>query len=401
VTARKLESWIDGFLEYTSGLPSPKIWRKWTGIATLAGAIERKIWTVNSIGQVHATLYIIIVGPPGTGKTLLTSTIQDFWYHLKDLHAPHSDLTGASLKDRLREAERRVVRPNCQPSILSFNSIAIAVNELSILIKGFDPELMHILTDIYDGKRFGESRRGKDLTYSVDHPQINLVAATNPHYLNAILPEGAWSEGFASRLCLIYSGEKILAPIFKMRKANVELKESLIHDLKIIHGLIGNYQFEDGAADAIENWHMAGGPPAPTHPKLLSYNSRRTYLLLKLCLIAAASESNEPVITVDHYNIALEWMLEAEEFMPDIFKSFAQGGDSVVIGDLHYFIEKTQIKERTPGVIEARVFSFLQQRVPSHNIAGLLTAMQNAGFVRLEIDNKLGKIYRALQQIKY
>ena len=36
VANRKLESWIDGFIEATANLDSPLIYRRWTAISTLA-----------------------------------------------------------------------------------------------------------------------------------------------------------------------------------------------------------------------------------------------------------------------------------------------------------------------------------------------------------------------------
>jgi hypothetical protein len=400
MTTRKLGSWIDGFLEYTERLPSPEIWRKWAAVGTLAGAIERKLWLTTEIGDVYPTFYIMLVGPPGSGKTLLTDRVYEMWHTLKDLNIGYSDLTGASLKDALRAAERRVVRPNCTPSILSFNSLAFAINELSVLFKGYDPELMHILTDIYDGKRFGEGRRSKDLSYMVEHPQINLIAATNPSFMNAVMPETAWDQGFASRITMIYSGETHTRELFKFYEKNLKLREALVHDLGIIHGMIGKMKFEEGAATAIEAWHMAGGPPRPDHPKLQSYVQRRTLHLLKLCLVMSAAESNDMVITTDQYNQSLGWLLEAEDSMPDIFKSFAQGGDVRVMQDLWYHVRKTQVKEKRP-MIEARVYSFLQERIPAIYIPRVLDAMKSSDMLTIELVAGLGKCYRALDLVKH
>ena len=78
---------------------------------------------------------------------------------------------------------------------------------------------------------------------------------------------------------------------------------------------------------AINDWARSGGQPAPDHPKLLSYNTRRLHHLLKLCMVAALACDSELIITVDHFVEALDWLVELETFMPDIFKSMRTGGD--------------------------------------------------------------------------
>lgn len=59
---RKLRSFIDGFVEYTDGRGSPRIYRKWTAIFIVAAALERKAWITTTKGRLFPNKYIVLVG---------------------------------------------------------------------------------------------------------------------------------------------------------------------------------------------------------------------------------------------------------------------------------------------------------------------------------------------------
>ena len=126
---RKLPNWIDGWVEYMQPLPSPELFRKWSGIAIVAAALERKVWIKTGIGVLYPNLYTVLVAPPGIGKSILTSTIWKMLYELSDnsdpngFHLASSSLTSASIVDDLREANRRIMPPG--GDIYLFNSLPI------------------------------------------------------------------------------------------------------------------------------------------------------------------------------------------------------------------------------------------------------------------------------------
>src|SRR5690606_31986848 len=172
-------------------------------------------------------------------------------------------------------------------------------------------DFMNTLTVIYDGHPNGELRRTRELNFMRERPHLNVRAATTPPYLHNITPKVASHHGFISRVDLIFSGETIRRPLFDETQADVTLNNHLADDLRTIGNLYGKMSFTEDAAEAISAWHMDHGPPQPDHPKLLHYNTRRTAHLLKLCMVASAATSNELIITREHYETALDWLLEA------------------------------------------------------------------------------------------
>lgn len=383
---RKFKSWIDGFVKYTDGIGSPEIYRRWTAIFTIAAALERKIWTTTNRGDLFPNLFIFIVGPAAAGKTLAAAHARRFLQKLTDHHIAPSSISRASMIDALHKAERKLVHPQDKDEpIKSFNSLTIFSMELGVLIPGYENDFMHTLTDIYDNEPYSETRRTNKLDIQMAKPQLNLLAATTPSYLNHLIPEGAWDQGFLSRVVLVYHGPVPPQDLFNGVAPTLNLGRDLEEDLLQIGKLYGKFKFEEEAASLINDWHKAGGVPKPDHPRLMNYNSRRTAHLLKLCMIIAASSGDEPIITVDHFAEALDTLTEVEKFMPDIFKAMSSGGSGKIIEETYYFIFKAYAAAKHQPVIQSRVINFMVERVPAHTIDVILKQMEAARLIEQQL----------------
>lgn len=340
----------------------------------MAMALERKVWIRTNIGELFPNLYIIAVAPPGVGKTIITSTVHHFVSSLDSHHVAPSSVSRASLIDAMMAAERKVIDPKANPPVKTFNALAVIQNEMGVFLPMYDTEFMATLTDLYDGNQYHEKKRSKDINNVMAAPQLNLFAATTVAYLHDTMPEQAWDHGFLSRTILVHSGEMTIRSLFDIIEKPEFVHGQLTADLKTISALIGKFTFEAGAAHAIDAWHKAGGPPKPDHPKLQHYATRRSAHILKLCMVASASRSNDMVITLEDYHRALEWLFEAESFMPDIFKSMSIGGDAKAIEDTYYWAYKMYMK-KGEALSEALIIEYLQNKVASHSVERILQLM--------------------------
>lgn len=366
-------------MTYTNGIGSPEIYRRWTGIFTLAAALERKIWTTTNRGDLYPNLFVFIVGPAAAGKTLAAVHARKLLQKLTDHHIAPSSISRASMIDALHKAERKLVHPQDKDEpIKAFNSLTVFSMELGVLIPGYENDFMHTLTDIYDNEPYSETRRTNKLDIQMAKPQINLLAATTPSYLNHLIPEGAWDQGFLSRVILVYHGPVPPQDLFNGVAPTLSLGRDLEEDLLSIGKLYGKFKFEEEAAQLINDWHKQGGNPKPDHPRLMNYNSRRTSHLLKLCMIICASNGDSPVITVDHFAEALDTLTEAEKFMPDIFKAMSSGGSGKTIEETYYFVFKAYAAAKHQPVMHSRVVNFLVERVPAHSVDVILKQMEAA-----------------------
>jgi hypothetical protein len=376
---QRLPSWIEGFLELTRDIQSSERFRRWSAITVIGAALEQKVWVKTGTGVLYPNLYTILVGPPGSGKTIALSAAVKLHYSLKDQFRASTSLSTAALTDALVEARRKIVRLADNPPYVEFNSLFIPAPELGVLLPVYDRDFMNTLNTIYDCEPYSQRRRYKDINFVVENPQFNLLAATTPSYLNSFLPQGAWTEGFISRVILIYSGSAKPRPLWDQSQEDTRLQRDLINDLKIIGEKYGKLSFSREAADQINAWHLSGGEPFPEHPRLASYLERRTLHLLKLCIIATVARGNNQFqIETEDLDLARAWMEEAEEAMPDIFRAMQSSiGDGAVMEECWHFIWEIYAKEKKP-VDSARLVWFLKERVPSHNLEKIIDVMVKA-----------------------
>lgn len=402
---RRLGSWIESFCEYTDILSSPLLFRKWAAITTVSQVLERRVWVRSKGSDLFPNLYVILVGPPGVGKSAALSQSEKLIRQVPEIHVAASSVSAASLIDSLAETTVKKVRPAAVPPYLEYNCLNVIASEFGMFLPTYEHSFMNLLTKAYDGEFLEDRKRGGKLHVKIKAPLLSIVGGTTPSYLNSVLPEGAWEQGFTSRTIFVYSGEGRITHIFDSDEQHTKysrIYDDLLVDIKQIASdeIIGQFHFEKAAMEAITNWHMTGQPPVPSHNKLVNYNTRRTAHLLKLCMVASVDKNGELIVTIDNYQQALGWLLEAESFMPDIFLSMAQGGDSQAIEDCFHFIYSIWIKEDKP-IPEHRITYFLQQRVPSHSVMKVMEMMVRSRIIEQVDSNgpRSSMRYRPIQKI--
>jgi hypothetical protein len=371
-------SWIEDFISYTSAGTSPRIFTKWAAIAAVAGALERRVWVRTKKSNLYPNLYIILVGPPGVGKTELTKDVFKLWSGLDGHFIAASNVTAAGIIDELREAKRVNLKTGDE-----YNSLKICSNELSVLLPTYDTTMMGKLTDIYDGHPYSEKRRGGEgkNTFSIAHPQIMLLAATTPGQMTSTIPEGAWDQGFMSRTLLVFSSEIRRQSLFADDAQDGEQWDKLMEGFKHLGEIEGKFIFTAEAAARIDEWQLGGGSPAPTHPKLYHYLTRRTAHVLKLMMVSCADRMEGMIITEEDFDRALSWLLEAEQAMPEIFRSMTPSGDGTVIADIWHAVFIYN-KTKKQGLPRATLYALLQNKVPAYKIESIIGAMVEADQIK-------------------
>lgn len=380
--ARKSASWIDTFVDYTDNLHNPALFRKWAAIGTIAAVLEQKVWLQTS-SRLYPNLYVGLIGHPGTGKTRTVRAARGYLQEIPEFHIAPTSLTAASLVDALLVAKRFIIQLPDPP--LEYNSMLIAVDEMGTLMSKYDDEMIAILSAFYDPDPYGQRRRGNDLKITIKSPQLNILAGSTPSNLLKFMPEGAWDQGFTSRILFVFSDERIIGDDFADH--NKPLNPDLIHDLKIINTLSGKYSVSTEYRDAVNNWRALGEPPQPNHPKLLHYNTRRRVHLYKLSIVAAAERSNTLLLTRDDFNRAMGWLLEAEQTMPDIFKAGIAGADNKAMDEIYHYV---LCSKRVP---EHKLIHFASEHVPAHSVLRVIEIMERSGRLRCVGTDKIGNRY--------
>jgi hypothetical protein len=378
-----MDEWTDilhNFMEYTEGLPSPDIFRLWSGITMISGALERRVWVETARSLLYPNLYVLLVAPPAVGKSISVSEVSKFWYDSKKFHIAPSNATKASLIDCIAKADgKRLVNG----VLVEYHSLLAASSEFGVMVPAHDLEFLSVLTDIFDcGPRYSEERRSLAKQVDIVNPQLTLIAGTQPAYMASMIPEEAWGQGFTSRLIMIYasSGPKVELFSQGFHDPRHALRKTILDQIVHLSKLFGRASWDADAMELMQNWVNAGCPPEPTHSKLSNYNGRRALHVLKLSVIAAVSRSGQTNITLADVQRAQNWLFQAEEFMPDIFRDMQQKSDTQVIQELHFFLWRIWLKEKTP-IHESRIIHFLSTRVPSEKVFRIIEVAERSKII--------------------
>jgi hypothetical protein len=361
-------------------VPAPEIYRLWAAITAISGVLERKVWTTGSAGDIYPNLFTFLVGPPGSGKDNAIRPIRELWGKVQGLNISPDNVTKASLIDALAKSLRTVI--NGSTTAYSFSAMCVPCPELGVFFTHHDLEFLSVINHIYMSPPSYREERRTSGAIEINKPHLVILGGTQPDFLNSLLPEEAWGMGFTSRVIMIYANETFKGDLF----ATVARRASnLAVGLNDIFKYKGEFSWTRPAVDEINAWNNAGCPPTPTHSKLLHYNRRRALHTIKLAMISSAASSPELIVTVDDFERAKDWLIAAEIHMPDIFRAMGQRSDTQILTDLHFHLYRkwssVTLDLRKP-IVTQDVYKFLESRVPSEKIKGLMDVAEKAGYMR-------------------
>lgn len=338
------------------------------------------MWLTTS-SPLYPNLYIFLVGHAGIGKSRTISASGRFLREIPEIYLGPNSVTMASLVDCLVEAKRTIIK--LPEPAHEYHSLSILADELSAFMPLYEPELIGGLTTFYDCVPYAQHRRGKDIRIKIDSPQLNILSGSTPSNLLKFVPEIAWEQGFMSRVIMVYSDQRPLIDIFANRAT--DLPGDMLHDLRQIATLHGEFKWEEGYALAINEWRSSSASPGPKHPKLTHYNSRRLGHLLKLSMVSAIDRGNQLRLLREDYDRALNWMAEAEELMPSIFQQGQLGPDAQAMDEIVAYINGHDMME------EHKIVRYARRLVPAHAVLKVIEIMEKGNIIKCtSVDSKTG-----------
>lgn len=292
---------------------------------------------------------------------------------IQDLNFGPTSMTMASLTDHMFESKRTIIQLPDPP--LEYHTVYFVADELSAAMAQYDPELVAGLTTFFDGVPYSQARRTKELRIKIPKPQLNMLIGTTPSNLIKTLPETAWEQGFTSRTLMIYSEDRPIIDVFNTEAK--PLNKDMVHDLKAINTLVGQFGWTEEYATAMHNWKVLGFTPVPNHPKLAHYCSRRFSHLIKLSMVANVDRGTDLCLTKADFNRAMGWLLEAEQTMVNIFQTGSSNTDSSAMDEILHFVEAFGEQ----GISEYKVVRFAKDFMPLHSVIRVVEVMEKSGMI--------------------
>ena len=387
-----MPDWVQQYLELTEGLPTPPLFRLWSGISAIASVLERRVWLPTSHLILFPNLFILLVGPPGSGKSISISPARKLLIATKKIMMAPTDMTKAAMIDVLAANRRRVLIGG---ETIEYHPLCIVLSEFGTLVSAYDLEFMSVINTTFDNEDVSSQRRGHNSgkEISIRNATVNILEGTQPGYLSELLPETAWNMGFAARLLMVYAPSAPSVDPFDTGEDQgarfAALRDALLEFAK----LLGPFAISEEAKTMLRLWTSSGLRPVPEHSRLAHYRSRRLQYVLKLSMIAAVSRSGHNAIVSEDVERAKSWLLSAETLMPDIFRDMAMKSDVALMNELHRYAFSTwiasnpkDVARRTP-LHKRDLMRFLALRCPAYVAEKVLDLMVQADWFELDHNN--------------
>lgn len=332
---RKLDDWIDSFMEFTKESEPPDSFRLWTAISVIAAALQRKV----KISWGHITwypnMYIILVGPSASRKGTAMGPGYDLLMDLGVTLAAQATSRQA-LISRMKNSTQSEL--NEEGKMEFHSSLTVFSKEFTVFLGYHNRELMSDLCDWYDCERRWKYETISRQTEEIIGVWVNIIGATTPDLIAASLPPDAIGSGLTSRIIFVCE-DRIgkIVPVHFLSKYELDLRDKLYEDLEKINSMVGRFKFTPEFIDLWTEWYVKEGPLENkfSDPRFKGYTGRRATHVMKLCMIMSASRTGSMIISDKDLERAIRILEWAERKMPRVFTG----------------VGKSQIAETLPQVL--------------------------------------------------
>lgn len=398
---RRLPNWLSAYLAYTEAAPTPDIFKLWSGLFCISAALTRRVFTMSEHAPIFPGAFVVCCAKSGVGKGPAIETAErllsamDFSdnpiLHHRGVCMGGNRLTSSGLFNFLSSPRTEKITHYKGEEILFHNGVFIAEEGASILAElknagpglEFGATLIQLLNAAPEIKR--SLAKDEEELVRIQNPSGSILVGLQTKLLMDFFPESAWSQGLTARAVFVYSAERKGMSIFGTEKrgehgdrlaAKEQLEADLLFDLEQITRLEGRFHYERPVQLMLDRWWNNGQPhDTPTHPKLESYGFKRVQHLLRLCMTVSAARSNDLTVTEEDAEMALKFLRDVEERMPEMFEgTVSAASDEHIIEETRHAIS-VYINTHQKPAPHFMLINFLSRKVQTERAEAIITSM--------------------------
>lgn len=396
---RKLPDFLDAYFAYAKDGFCPDLFHFWTGVSVIAGTLERKVWIPwSATHNFYPNLYILLVSKPGMGKSSAGNTgVNGLMRHVKGLKFIPAQVTEAKLVDLMTEQSSF----NLGTKQFFQSAGYFYASEASNSLKNIYGDFIACLTDFYDCPAIWEKATKKDDRVTLTNICLNMLAGCTFDYLSKLVTDDNIMGGFASRLLyVIYDEKRERASTWgEVNNKTESVRADLIHDLNMIHRMTGPYYADDEFKARYQEWFPQHDRKRQSleSEKLQSIMVRESNNVIKMCMICAASESNEMILRARHWDRALALVDSIKDQLPKMLRvSQAQSGTNTEQRSINMTIMQTFDKEGKSLTLDKIIMNVVGKGYPVYKVKDTVVAMINGGILSKK-NNEAGKMVLTLE----
>lgn len=359
----------------------PLQYHLWTAISVLAGALQRKVYVKWGSDTIFPNLYIILVGPPGRARKGTALKIGKGILEEINVELVSESITTEGLIRRMARTPQNFTDPTSSQVIIHCSLTCIS-EELSVFLGQKDIKFLATLCDWYDSAdhwTYETKNQGVDKLEGVC---FNLLGATTPDWIPSTLPKEAIGGGFSSRVVWIVEEKK--QKVVEVPTIAEPIRDALIHDLEVIHLLMGQMDFSPDALAYYTKFYRTQercielDKPPINHPQFAGYCDRRATLIKKLSMVCCASRTDARVIEAQDMERAERFMIQAERRMPQAFKGL---GEARYVAVTQLFMDYLLPRKQ---VTRSKVLKFFWRDIDNYTIDIITKSLYNSRVIDIQ-----------------
>jgi hypothetical protein len=310
---RNLPNFLDSYVEYANDDFCPKNFHLWTGISIVAAALERKVWTAQSMTTHYPNIYTLLVSHPGMGKSTAilrgTDLLEDLRIHKNpEFKIIPNQITEPALLDAMN------IRAGIQignTTIFHSSGFFYASEASASALQNLHGNFNSTITELYDCPRIFRKKLKMDAQPTeIPNACFNILAGSTFDYLKTLVNEQSVMGGLASRFIYVICKDRIVrqSKWDQVSTVDVGLKKKLIDDLGIINKLVGKFQPTKAFIAAWEAFQPEFDRTliALDSARMESILARKSTNVMKVCMILSAAESDNLILDTRHWDKAMQ-----------------------------------------------------------------------------------------------
>lgn len=301
-------------MEYARDGYCPDNFHLWTGLSLLAGAVERKVWTRQSLVTHHPNIYVLLVSHPGVGKSTALERGVDILEELRmqcnpDFKIIPNQITEPALIDMMKIRQQIQISEN----VLAYHSSGYfyASEASASALQNLFGDFNATITAFYDCPKVFRKKimSSKELT-EINNACFNILAGSTFDYLKKLVNEESVMGGLASRfIYVIHKDREVRKSKWNVeQKVDTVMRGKLIEDLDKINKIIGAFKPTKGFIEQWEHYQPIFDQKLIDldSPRMESLLARKSTNLMKICMLLSIAEGDSMELNTAHWERGLE-----------------------------------------------------------------------------------------------
>ena len=373
---------------------APSSFITWGAISLIGAALKNNVFFEIGTYTLYPNQFVVLVAPPGIGKGTVMTFVEQIVNENKGSPAVNilpDRVTAERIIELIADGwptplglqgQQLVVGPNDHNCLL-FST------ELRVLL-GSSQWMLEFLEEAWSKTTFKYQTKNKG-NVTIDTMCCSLLAASVPDFLKNANKEIALviSGGFTSRCLFIYAEEQSKdLPWPEPLKKNVASKalyDDLVHDLKEISTLRGDFKVSAGARILFEDFLKKNRAAASRDDSeaVANFRARVKAHVLKLAMVLSASRSNNMVISdIDMQNS----ISEIQKVTKTLELLFRGAGDSL---DASAAARVENVVDTYGMVSKKELLRILRRHVTSETLDRVLFVLTHVEVLVTQEQNKI------------